>query len=97
MNKFLCGHCLKEKKTHERGNKDCRAPPCKFCGARHHFLLCDSVQEKKQLLKTKKEDSEEEEDDEEGYKDLDDQHICYLNNKPTGDYHLNDGSYSDHD
>ena len=72
--KILCIQCLKEKKIHEKGNRECRGPPCKTCEAKHHHLLCEEVEEKKQLLKTQDDgDSDNQE------KDLDNQHIRYLN------------------
>ena len=77
-NKFLCIQCLKEKKIHEKGNRECQAPPCKICGAKHHYLMCEEVEDKKQLLKTKEDgDSDDEDEDDIDYKDLDDQHIRY--------------------
>ena len=58
--KFICKKCLKPKKVHERNNGICKAPVCRTCGAGHHLMLCESVQEKKQLLKTGEKDDEDE-------------------------------------
>ena len=75
--KFICKKCLKPKKVHERNNGICKAPVCRTCGAGHHLMLCESVQEKKQLLKTGEKDDEDD-DSEESEEDNDEDHIRYL-------------------
>ena len=75
--KFICKKCLKPKKVHERNGGICKAPVCRTCGAGHHIMLCESVQEKKQMLKTSKKDDEDD-DSEESEDNNDEDHIRYL-------------------
>ena len=75
--KFICKKCLKPKKVHERNGGICKAPVCRTCGAGHHLMLCEAVQEKKQMLKTGEEDDEDD-DSEESEDDNDEDHIRYL-------------------
>lgn len=68
---------MKPKKVHERNGGICKAPVCRTCGAGHHLMLCEAVQEKKQMLKTGEEDDEDD-DSEESEDDNDEDHIRYL-------------------
>ena len=64
-----------------------------ICGPKHHYLMCEEVEDKKQLLKTKEDgDSDNEEEDDLGYKDLDDQHIRYLNGCTDDNRNQDDGN-----
>ena len=75
--KYICKKCLKPKRVHEKNNGICKAPVCRTCGAGHHQMLCEAVQEKKQMLKTGEKDDEDD-NSEESDEDDDEDHIRYL-------------------
>ena len=75
--KFICKKCLKPKRVHERNNGICKAPACRTCGAGHHIMLCEAVQDKKQMLKTGEKDDEDENSEDSESED-DEDHIRYL-------------------
>ena len=55
--------------------------------------MCEEVEDKKQLLKTKEDgDSDDEEEDDIDYKDLDNQHIRYLNGCTDDNGNQDDGN-----
>ena len=103
--KHLCIQCLKLKTTHE--GRKCRAPPCKKCKSRHHWMICDSANDQIQIFKTKggnsdeDDDNEDEKDDDEDTEegDLDDMHIRYLltQESPDNDSAEPDNIESDND